>query len=175
MPQLDIQMFSTQIFWLAITFCPLLLIIWRIAVPRISNSLEARQKRNEDNLEKASSFRKEAEIADQTYEESLLKAKMAAMMTISETQKKLEEEIALRELETSLRLNELIIESEDRIQSAVNLALEDIHKVGEDVTGIVTKTLLGKSIDSATIKTAVNEIMVDAPSIGNLTITREQV
>ena len=175
MPQLDVQMFSTQIFWLVVTFCPLFVIIWRIAVPRISNALEARQKRNEDNLEKASSFRKEAEIANQIYEESLSKAKMAAMMTISEAHKKLEEEIALRELETSLRLNELITKSENRIQSAVKLALEDIHNVGEDVAGVATKILLGKSINSTAIKTAVNEIMRDTPSIGNITITREQV
>ena len=57
MPQLDYVMFPTQIFWLLVTFVPLFFIMWRIVCPRISNTLEARQKRIDDNLERAANFK----------------------------------------------------------------------------------------------------------------------
>ena len=62
--QLDVTFFPTQIFWLVITFVPLYLIIWKIVVPRITDTLEARQKRIDDNLERANTYKDEAEAAN---------------------------------------------------------------------------------------------------------------
>ncbi|MFQ5764023.1 MAG: F0F1 ATP synthase subunit B', partial [Rhodospirillales bacterium] len=61
MPQLDVNTYLPQIVWLVITFTVLFLIMWRVAVPRIADVLEARQKRIDDNLDKAAESKKEAE------------------------------------------------------------------------------------------------------------------
>ena len=42
MPQLDPSTFASQIFWLVVTFVAMSLILWRIALPRISATLESR-------------------------------------------------------------------------------------------------------------------------------------
>ena len=175
MPQLDIATFPTQIIWLFLTFIPLFIIVWKVAVPRISDSLELRQKRIEDNLEKTAQFKKEAEEAHQAYENSLSDAREAAALTISEALKKLEEEVALRELETSIRLNEMIAESEKKIQDAVTKALVNIHEAGEDVAFSATEFLLGEAALKSDISQAVDETMEKNISISGLTITREQV
>ena len=175
MPQLDFTMFPTQIFWLVITFLPLFFLIWKISEPRISETLEARQKRIEDNLERASKFKKEAESTLLAYETSLSDARAASALTIAEANKKLEEEIALRQLETSLRLNKMIDDSEVKIQNAVNEALDNIHKTVEDVATNTTELLLGTSVDHETIKSSVDDALDNNLSIGKLTITREQV
>ena len=45
MPQLEqIATYPSQVFWLVVTFVALFLIMWRVAVPRISDALEARQQ-----------------------------------------------------------------------------------------------------------------------------------
>ena len=53
MPQLDVTTFAPQLIWLTITFAAMFLIMWKIAVPKISDALETRQMRLEDNLQKA--------------------------------------------------------------------------------------------------------------------------
>ena len=83
MPQLDISTFSTQIVWLVITFSALFIIMWRVAVPRISDSLEQRQNRMDDSLNKAAEFKKEAEAAIEAYEKSLAEAREAAVSSKS--------------------------------------------------------------------------------------------
>jgi len=175
MPQLDFTMFPTQIFWLIVTFLPLFFLIWKVSEPRISETLEARQKRIEDNLERAANFKKEAESALLAYETSLADARAASALTIAEAIKMLEGEVALRQRETSLRLNKMIDESEIKIQTAVNDSLKNIHKAVEDVATNTTKLLLGTSVDHVTVKSAVDEALNKNLSIGKLTITREQI
>ena len=71
MPQLDFSTYLPQVFWLVVTFIALYLIMWKIAVPRIANSLEARQKRIEDYLDRAADAKKEAEETLAAYEQAI--------------------------------------------------------------------------------------------------------
>ena len=104
MPQLDLVMFPTQVFWLVVTFVPLFFVVWRIAGPRISETLEARQKRIDDNLEKAANFKRDAETALLAYESALSDARESAIETISIAKKELNDEIVLSEQEVSIKL-----------------------------------------------------------------------
>src|SRR3546814_18853668 len=60
MPQLEPAFWPTQLIWLAITFGVLYLVIWRVALPRIADVLEARQRKLDDDLKKASALKDEA-------------------------------------------------------------------------------------------------------------------
>ena len=85
MPQLEqIATYPSQVFWLVVTFMVLFVIMWRIAVPRISDALEARQQRIDDNLERAAEIKKEAEAAIEAYEQSLAEARSEAQSAIAE-------------------------------------------------------------------------------------------
>ena len=60
MPQFDPTMFATQLVWLAITFSILFLLMKKVALPRISQVLNERKYKNEENLEKAEQLKNEA-------------------------------------------------------------------------------------------------------------------
>ena len=61
MPQLDISTYPPQLVWLLITFLALYLVVWKVALPRIVDVREARQRRVEDDLGKAEALRSEAQ------------------------------------------------------------------------------------------------------------------
>jgi F-type H+-transporting ATPase subunit b len=155
MPQLDISTFSTQIVWLVITFSALFLIMWRIAVPRISDALDQRQKRMDDNLNKAAEFKKEAEDAIKTYEKSLTEAREAAHSAIAEAHATLLEETSIKDDELSTKLKSMLSASEENIAEAMEDAMGNVHKIAEEVAAIATESLLGEAIDSDIISTAV--------------------
>ena len=61
MPQFDPGTFLPQLFWLTVTFGCLFVVVWRHALPRISEVMAARQRHIDSDLEKAASLRREAE------------------------------------------------------------------------------------------------------------------
>ena len=61
MPQLDISTYPPQLVWLLITFLALYLVVWKVALPRIVDVREARQRGVEYDLGKAEALRSEAE------------------------------------------------------------------------------------------------------------------
>lgn len=155
MPQLDISVFPTQIFWLVITFLPLFLIVWRIIVPRISDTLEARQKRINDNLEKATRSKEEAEVANKAYEAYIAEAQIDASRIISDSKVLLANEIEKQEAETSSRLDSIIEKSDTRIQKTIKESLKGIDAVAIEVTKATAELLLSEKIDKKVLNKAV--------------------
>ena len=70
-PLFQKETFASQLFWLALTFVALYLLISRIAVPRIGGILEERSRRIEDDFAAAQRMKAELEKALHVYEKSL--------------------------------------------------------------------------------------------------------
>ena len=157
MPQLDVTFFPTQIFWLVITFVPLYLIIWKIVVPRITDTLEARQKRIDDNLERANTYKDEAEAANRAYEKSIREAKAMADQIIIEAKLKLSEEVKAKENELAEKLDTLLLESDSRIQDTLNSALDTMNNVAEEITADTAQLFLNQPVDSTDLRSALND------------------
>ncbi|MDD9878643.1 MAG: F0F1 ATP synthase subunit B' [Magnetovibrio sp.] len=145
MPQLDITTFSSQIFWLAVTFIALFLVMWRVAVPKIADSLEARQKRISDNLARAEEVKTEAEAAIEAYEASLAEARSDAQSVISEAAQQLADEAAAREAELAETLKNRIAESEASIAQAMEAAIANIRDAAAEVAVSATERLTGEA------------------------------
>jgi len=58
MPQLNPESWIPQIFWLALTFSVLYLVIAKIALPRLSESIEQRDDHISDHIDEAKKFKK---------------------------------------------------------------------------------------------------------------------
>jgi len=68
MPQLDVSTFAPQLVWLAITFVVLYLLMAKLGLPRVSAILDARRKRQDDDLARAAEMKAEAEAALAAYQ-----------------------------------------------------------------------------------------------------------
>jgi len=53
MPQLDLSTFPSQIFWLAVFFVVLYLLMAKLAIPKIERVIDERRNRVENDLDKA--------------------------------------------------------------------------------------------------------------------------
>lgn len=156
MPQLDPTTFSTQFVWLAITFCFLFIVMWRIAVPRISDALEQRQTRLDDNLNKAAELKKEAEAAIEAYEQSLAEARQSAHSAIAEAQATLALEAASKDAELSNKIKTLLSDSEASIARATDEAMGNVREVAEEVAAAAAERLLGDAVDASVVASAVD-------------------
>jgi F-type H+-transporting ATPase subunit b len=87
-PPFDQTTFPGQIFWLAITFAILLVVMWRIVVPRIGGTIADRKARIASELGRAEEDRKKAETAWSTYQTTLVEARQRARVVTEENRAK---------------------------------------------------------------------------------------
>lgn len=144
MPQLDIGTYLPQVVWLVITFAALFLVMARIVVPRIGGVLEARRRRIEDNLDRATELKKEAEAALAAYDKAIAEARTQAQAIVAEAKAALAAERATREAETARVLAARIDEAEGRIAAALATALASMRDVAVDVAATAVERLLGE-------------------------------
>lgn len=78
LPQLNANDFAPQLFWLAITFALLYVIMSRVALPRIGSVLEERKDKIQRDLATAERLKGETEKALEAYEKALADARANA-------------------------------------------------------------------------------------------------
>ncbi len=160
MPQLEqIWSFPSQIIWLTITFAALFLIMWKVAVPRISEVLESRQRRIEDNLDKAATFKAEAEAAIEAYEKAIATARADAHGMLNETAAEIAAEAAKQEAALNEKLQARIAEGEAAIAEAKQSAIAGVRDMACDVAVSAVEKLSGEAPDAKAAGAAIDAAM----------------
>ena len=155
MPQLEVTTYPSQIFWLVVTFVALFLLLWRVALPRISEILENRQRRIDQDLERAASLRDEAERVIAAYEEELAKARARARQELAAAAEGAAAEAARKQEALNERLAAELTAAEQRIAQARDVALQNVRDIAGELAGAATTRLGGVSADDDTIGAAV--------------------
>jgi F-type H+-transporting ATPase subunit b len=159
MPQLDPAVWPTQLIWLAITFIALYLIVWRIALPRISEVLEARQRKLDDDLKKAAALRDEAEAILAEYEKMRADAHASAHQALQKAQNEMKAEAERQGHDLAARLSQQTEEAEARIGEAKSAALASLEGTVKDVVAAATEKLIGVKAGEQEIAQAVGQVM----------------
>src|SRR5882757_10948061 len=74
-PPFDKQTFPSQIFWFALTFIALYLLMSRVALPRVGSILEDRRRHIDGNLADAQRLKGESDAAIAAHEKALAEAR----------------------------------------------------------------------------------------------------
>ncbi|MEL7027744.1 MAG: F0F1 ATP synthase subunit B', partial [Pseudomonadota bacterium] len=105
-PPFDPTYFSSQLFWLTITFVALYFVLSRVALPRIATVIEERRDKIAEDLDHAAELKLESENAVASYEKALADAKAKAVAIAAETREGLDSEISEMQAEVDQRLSE---------------------------------------------------------------------
>lgn len=156
MPQLEqISTFAGQIFWLAVIFCGLLLVMLKVALPRIQGILQERRGRIDGDTAKAEAMRNEAVEVLREYEEARARARDEARRLIREAQEQAAAAAADRHRALDARLAEELKAAEARIAEARRAALAEIEDVAGEVAQAAVARLVGVEVAPDKAKAAV--------------------
>jgi F-type H+-transporting ATPase subunit b len=143
MPQFDPSTFSTQVFWLFVTFSVLLVVAWKTALPRITEVRNARRNRVDGDLEKAESMKNEAESVLAAYEKALAQATAEAQTIHRQAAQDQTDERTRRQEELARKLSQQAREAEGRIADEKARAVENIRDMTLEVVQEATQRLVG--------------------------------
>lgn len=143
MPQLDPTTYVSQLFWLALTFIPLFIVLWKVALPRISGVIEARRQRIEMDLDKAAALRDEAAKVLAQYEKDLNDAHEKARAELRRAAEEMAGAAAERHAALGAELAQEVVAAERRIAAAKDAALANIRTVAAEAAAAATERLIG--------------------------------
>jgi F-type H+-transporting ATPase subunit b len=138
-PPFNREYFASQLFWLALTFIALYLLMARIGLPRVGSIIDARRTRIETDLGAAAKLKADAEAAMAAYEKELAEARARAQAIAGETRAKLNAEAdeARKALEATLSHKHAIADTKNRAMSNVKgIASEAAAAIVAKLTGL---------------------------------------
>jgi F-type H+-transporting ATPase subunit b len=155
MPQLDLSVFPTQLFWLAVTFVILYLLMARGALPRIARVLEDRQARISHDLDEAERLKAESEKIIAAYEAELAAGRAKSQALLLETRQSLATAAASARAKLEASLNTELKAAEAGIQAAQQAALNQIGAAATEAAADAITRLLGHAPDPASVVAAI--------------------
>ncbi|WP_374763578.1 F0F1 ATP synthase subunit B family protein [Yunchengibacter salinarum] len=158
LPQLNVfedGTYTSQLFWLAITFILFYVVVSRMVLPRISRVLDDRGERVAADLDAAERLKREAEQVQSGLKASLDDARSQSQAILAEAKQDAASSLAATQADLESRLKAKTEAAEKRIEEAKTAALEEMDDVARDVAADIVTKLGAGAPDSAALDKAV--------------------
>src|SRR5262245_16012951 len=158
-PPFNSAYFASQLFWLAVTFVALYLLMAKVGLPRVGGIIDARRGRIESDLGAAAKLKADAEAAMEAYEKALAEARARAQTIAGETRHRLsaEAEEARKALEATL--NGKLAEAERTIAETKNRAMGNVKSIAADAAAAIVAKLTGIAPAEHAVAEAVDAVL----------------
>jgi len=158
LPQMDVGTFPGQVFWLAITFGLLFLVLWRTTLPMIAGVIGARRNRIEGDLGTAESLRKDAADALAGYESALATARSRAIKLADENKKRVVAEIDQLKAAGAATVQASTADAERRIMAERAKAVTGVKNAAADAAADIVERLIGTPVSREDAANAVASV-----------------
>jgi F-type H+-transporting ATPase subunit b len=156
-PPFDTTTYPSQLFWLAVTFAFLFVMMWKVAGPRISGVIGSRRGAIHADIEAAQQARGDAEAAAAAYEAALNAARKRAHALAEETRQALNAEIASAKAKADEAAASAMAKANERIAATQAAARGAVAKAAEEAAIAIVARLTGESVSPADAAQAVRE------------------
>ena len=151
--------FSSQLFWLLVTFGLVFFVIARGMVPKIQGVVEQRDRKIASDLEEAQRAREEAEKTESAYRERMDASRAEAMKLAQAAKQSAAREAEERVKAVDAEVGGKIAEAEARIRSSLETAMRDLDAVASEATRELVAKLTGKDVPEADARKAVKAVL----------------
>jgi F-type H+-transporting ATPase subunit b len=145
-PPFKTETFPSQLFWLAITFSILFVVLWRVAGPRIQGVIAERRKHIASDIGAAEKHRREAEEASAAYQAALGAARLRAQGVAEENRKRIAAEVERAKALADAEAQKATSAAEARIAQARNEAKGHVAKAAQDAAIEIVARLTGEAV-----------------------------
>ena len=149
MPQLAQlpQIFWSQLFWLAVVFGITFFVIGLGMVPKIQSTVDARESKIADDLERAQAARAAADETEAAWRERMDAARGEAARIASEAKQASARDTEAKVKKAADKINLKVEVAEQKIREAVQSARAEIESVAVELTRDLVSRLTGIRVD----------------------------
>ena len=158
MPQLNPEFWASQVFWLILIFSSLYVIIWKLFLPKITNSIENRKLKIVNDLNETQKLKDNAEKKLQEYNKIIENSKKDAKKIIEDGKKKLNREIESKKQKFNEEIEKDLTNVEKEIKNLKKSSILVINKIAEDISSEIIKQVVGTEINKSKLSAVVQDI-----------------
>jgi F-type H+-transporting ATPase subunit b len=157
MPQIEQlpAIFFSQLFWLAVVFGIIFFVIGRGMLPKVQSTVEAREKRIAEDLERAQAARAAAEQTEEAWRELMDAARAEAAKLAQDAREESARQTEAKVNKAADRINLKVEAAEGKIRDAVEAARAEIESVAAEATQELVVRLTGLKVDKTDAADAV--------------------
>mgnify|MGYP001219893562 FL=1 len=158
MPQLNPEVWISQIFWLILTFGTMYVVLSKYILPKISDNLESRKSQILENIEAAEKQREDSEAKLKEYDEVILKSKSEAKTLFNQTREKALKDIVAKKEVLDQQIDAEINKAEKEIEVLRVSAPDKINKIAIETSSELLEKLIGSGVNSSSISAIVDDL-----------------
>ena len=158
-PPFNADTFASQLFWLALCFIFLLVMMWKVALPRIGSIIDNRLGRVADDLASAAALKAQSDDAIAAYEKALADARASAQAIANATRDKQAAEADLTRKRLEDELNVKLADAEKTIAATKTAAMSNVRGIAADATKAIVERLIGKAPSDGAVDAAIADTL----------------
>ena len=147
--------------WTLVVFALTMIVLWKVAFPRIGEALDKRQRAIEDSIDAAERTRSEADALLADYRERLSDARAQADEIVSRARRTAESAENETLAEARAKREEMMEATRRDIEAETRRAIQQIRAEVADLTVLATEKVTRKSLDTADQKRLVDEALAE--------------
>jgi F-type H+-transporting ATPase subunit b len=155
-PQMDQTWYPNQLFWLAISFVLLYVMVAKLIVPSVSRVLDDRQNALQDAIREAETAKRTATAARSHGESEGQSARTKAAHLIAEVQAETARDTTLALAKVEHEVERKLEQAQVRIGNATDEALKTVREATVSLTATMVSQLLGSKISEKEVDFAVS-------------------
>ncbi len=159
MPQLNIEFWPAQVFWLIVIFSFLYLVIWKIFLPRITYSIENRKSRIVNDLDEAQKLKEKAEKKLKEYHEIIEKSKKEAKKIFDDNKKKLEKDIENKKQKFNEEIEKELAATEREIKNLKKTSISNINSIAAETSSEIIKQVINIEVNKSSVSAITSDII----------------
>ncbi len=154
-PPFDSSTFAGQLFWLALIFGTLYVLMSRIALPRVAGIIEDRRARIDADLANAAASQKAAEDASKAYEAGVAQARSTAQGIAQSAREAAAKEAEVRRHKVESDLSAKLVAAEASIAATKAKAMGNVEAIAKDTVGAIIERLTGTAPKDKSVADAI--------------------
>ncbi|HVQ79696.1 MAG: F0F1 ATP synthase subunit B [Pseudolabrys sp.] len=158
-PPFDSHTFASQLVWLVITFVLLYVVLAKVALPRVGGIIAERQKRIDDDLAQANSFKTQSDSAIAAYEKALADARNRAQSIANDMREKQTAEAESVRKKIEDQFNVKLADAEKAIAATKQAAMANVRGIATDAAKAIVERLTGKAPADTAIDAAITDVL----------------
>jgi F-type H+-transporting ATPase subunit b len=158
MPQLNPEFWIAQIFWLIVILSSLYIILWKIFLPKITDSIENRKLKVVNDLDEAQTLKENAEIKLKEYDQIIEETKIESKKLLENSKKKVEEDIKNKSLIFNKEIEKEILSTENEIENLKKNSVQSINKIAIETSSEIIKQITGAEVNGSNVSAIVDDI-----------------
>ena len=157
LPQFDPTWWAGEIFWFAVIFAVVLVLMAKVFMPRLTKTIAEREDQITGDIRRAMAAKEQAQAQAAQADAEMAQARARSQTLAVEAKARAKAEASQRQAAEEAKLGETVAKAEAQIRASRDEAMSHVREIAADTVQAILAKLTGQAASAADVKAALAE------------------